>query len=414
MSEQRTITGIDIGCSGVKCVTALQDDEGGLEIVGAGMSLCTGHIREGVLVNASIAGDAAAKAIEEAEETSGLEIETAFVGITGLHVRGILGSSTLVIGDGRGEELEAITGEDVKRVVEAAGSITLPSGCRVLERTPRDYSFEGFHNLPDPPVGLRASSLQARVYTIYADRIAVENLVSVIENAGVSVQGVIPSAIASAEAVLNDDEKSAGTVVIDMGASNTDLVVYQGGAPVHIASFALGGNRMTADIQSLGISWADAEKLKIENVTALKTAAESKSISVRKVGGRGSISVGLPVLTQIASGRVEEIFRYAGEEIAASGAGMENLTGGIVITGGGARMKGILDAASEITGQMVEPGIPRGFTSGSKLVNTPEMATAVGLVKHGSMLMRRTAADRENGDYRSMMSRFRDFFNKLK
>lgn len=414
MNEKRIITGIDIGCSSVKCVTAVEDENRNLEIVGVGICPCSGHIREGVLVNASRAGEAVQRAVEEAEETSGLEIESAFAAITGLHVRGILGSSTMVLGDGRAEEPEVITEEDVKKVREAAGNITLPSGCRVLERIPRDYSFEGFNNLKEPPVGLKATSVQARVYTIYADRIAVDNLISVIESAGVTVEGIVPAAVASAEAVLNQDEKSVGTAVIDIGASNTDLVVYYGGAPVHLSSFAMGGNRITGDIQSLGISWDDAEKLKSENVTAMKSLAESKAVSVRKVGGRGNISVGLPVLAQIAFDRVGEILRYTGEEIAASGVGFENLTGGIVITGGSARMNGILQAAADLTGHQVEPGIPREFTSGSKIVSMPEMATAVGLLKHGSeMRSKHREPDRSDG-YKSVFHKLTEFINKLK
>ena len=414
MSDKKITAAIDIGCSSVKCLIALEEKNGGLEIAGVGICPCTGHIREGVIVNASRATEAVRRAVEEAEETSGIDIESAYASITGLHVRGILGSSTMVLGEGRSEEPEVITEDDVKKVREAAGNITLPSGCRILERIPRDYSFEGFNNLKEPPVGLKATSVQARVYTIYADRIAVDNLVTVIESAGVSVAGIVPAAIASAEAVLNSDEKTVGTAVIDIGASNTDLVVYHGGAPVHISSFAMGGDRITGDIQSLGISREDAEKLKEEQVTAMKSMAESKALSVRKVGGRGAISVNLPVLAQIAFERVGEILRYTGEEISASGVGFENLTGGIVITGGSARMNGILQAASDLTGHQVEPGVPRGFTSDSKIVSMPEMATAVGLLKHGAELRKTLEEyDRPEG-YKSVYQKLSDFIKKLK
>lgn len=415
MSENSvTIAGIDIGCSCVKCLIAIEDDQGNLEVAGVGIAPCSGHVREGVIVNASRASEAVRKAVEEAEETSGLEAESAFVSITGLHVRGILGSSTMVLGDGRSEEPDLITEEDVAKVKEAAGNMTLPSGCRVLERIPRDYSFEGFHNLAEPPVGLRATSVQARVYTIYADRIAVDNLIAVVENAGVSVEGVIPAAIASAEAVLNRDEKTVGTAVIDIGASSTDLVVYSGGAPVHLSSFSMGGDRITADIQSLGISIEDAARLKEEQVTAMKGLAESKTLSVRKVGGRGTIPVNLPVLSQIAYERVGEMLRFTSEEIAASGIGFENLTGGIVVTGGTARMNGILQASSEISGHLVEPGIPRGFTSGSKIVSMPEMATAVGLLKHGALLRSRNLTRGKRENCGNVFKKFTDFLHKLK
>lgn len=414
MTDNKIIAGIDIGCSSVKCLIALEDENRNLEIAGVGICPCYGHIREGVLVNASRAVDSVRKAVEEAEETSGIEVEKAFVSITGLHVRGILGSSTMVLGEGRIDEPEKITEEDVKKVREAAGNITLPSGCRILESIPRDYSFEGFSNLKEPPVGLKATSVQARVYTIYADRTAVDNLVSVVESAGVLVEGVIPASIASAEAVLNSDEKQVGTAVIDIGASSTDLVVYHGGTPVHISSFAMGGDRITSDIQSLGISGEDARKLKEEQVTAMKNLAESKILSVRKVGGRGNISVSLPVLAQIAFERLSEIIRYTGEEIAASGMGFEHLTGGIVITGGSARMNGIFQAAADLTGHQVEPGIPRGFTSGSRIVSMPEMATAVGLLKHGSELrMKNMESDRPDS-YKNVFHQITNFLKKLK
>lgn len=414
MMERNIIAGIDIGCSGVRCVIAVEGENSVLEIAGVGMCPCSGHIRQGVLVNASIAGAAIQRAVEEAEQICGLEIESAFVNITGLHVRGILASATLQIGEGRSEYPEEITIDDIKKVEENAGNITLPSGCEVLERTVRDYSFGGFSQLPNPPVGLRSASVQARVYTIYADRIAAENLRAVVMNAGITVEALIPSAVASAAAVLNRDEKQVGTVVVDIGSANTDLVVYYGGAPIHLSSFAMGGNKITSDIQSLGISWNDAEKLKTEKVAAVNQFAEKSTLSVRKVGGRGAVSVALPVLTQIAAGRIEEIFNFASEEIAASGVGVASLIGGMVITGGAARMAGIIEAATSITGHQVEPGIPRAVKSDSKLVNTPEMATAIGLVKHGLELRKQNTGVRERAGYKDIASRVSKFFNKLK
>lgn len=414
MTERNTIAGIDVGCSGVRCVIALEDENSELEIAGVGICPCNGHIRQGVLVNASIAEDAIQRAVEEAEQTCGLEIESAFVNITGLHVRGILASATLQIGEGRSEDPEEITEDDIKNVENSAGNITLPSGCEVLERTVRDYSFGGFSQLPDPPVGLKSVSVQARVYTIYADRIAAENLRTVVRNAGIRVEAVIPSAVASAAAVLNRDEKQVGTVVVDIGSANTDLVVYYGGAPIHLSSFAMGGDKITSDIQSFGISWNDAEKLKTEKVAAANQFAEKSTLSVRKVGGRGSVSIALPVLTQIAAQRIEEIFNFAAEEISASGIGVASLTGGMVITGGAARMAGIIEAATSITGHQVEPGTPRGVKTDSNLANTPEMATAIGLVKHGLELRRVHVDEKERAGYKDIASRVSKYFNKLK
>lgn len=414
MRDKNIVAGIDIGCSGVRCVIAFEDENSVLEIAGVGICLCSGHIRQGVLVNAAIAGDAIRRAVEEAEQTCGLEIDSAFVSITGLHVRGILASAVLPIGEGKSEDPEEITEEDIRRVEESAGNITLPSGCEVLERTVRDYSFGGFAQLPDPPVGLKSSSVQARVYTIYADRTVTENLRSVVQNAGITVEAIIPSAVASAAAVLNRDEKQVGTVVVDIGSANTDLVVYHGGAPIHISSFAMGGNKITSDIQSLGISWNDAEKLKIEKVAAANQFAEKKSLSVKKVGGRGVVAVALPVLTQIAAQRIEEIFNFTAEEISASGIGVASLTGGMVLTGGAARMTGIIEAASIITGHQVEPGIPRDVISDSNLANTPEMATVIGLVKHGLELRRLGTGVRKRTGYKDLAKRISQYFNKLK
>ncbi|PIE51624.1 cell division protein FtsA [Candidatus Fermentibacteria bacterium] len=414
MSRQRVLAGIDIGCSGVKCAIALDTPGEMPEIAGVGIAPCSGHIRQGVLINAGVASEAVRRAVEEAEQTSGLEIESAWAGITGLHVRGMLSSHTNQISENRNGEPEKITWDMIRKVVKAAENINLPSGCRILERKVRDYSFDGFTEIPEPPLGLIAASVQARVFTIYADRISTDNLVSVIADAGVDVEGVIPSSVASAEAVLNDDEKMVGTVVVDIGASNTDMVIFHRGSPVYISSFAMGGNRITSDIQSLGISWAEADKIKKESVTAIKMFAESKELSVRKVGGRRSVSISLPVLVQIASSRVEEMFSYVSEEIVASGLSPESLTGGIVVTGGGARMNGILKAASEITGHQVEPGVPRGITSDSKLVCIPEMATAVGLVVHGAGSSGTGFSTGRKTETGRMIRKFREFINKLK
>ncbi len=412
--EKQIIAGIDIGCSGVRCIIALADESSVMEIAAIGRCKCSGHIRQGVLVNASIAEKAIQLAVEEAEQICGLEIESAFINITGLHVRGILASASVQIGEGKADSPEVITDIDIEKVRENAGEITLPSGCEVLERTVRDYAFGGFSQLPDPPVGLKAVSVQARVYTIYADRIAAENLRTVVQNAGIEVEAVIPSAIASAAAVLNRDEKLVGTVVIDIGSANTDIVIYFGGSPIHLSSFSLGGNKITSDIQSLGISWNDAEKIKMEKVAALNEFADKNTLSVRRVGGRGTVPVALPVLTQIASDRVQEIFRFASEEIVASGIGLANLTGGIVITGGAARMRGIIEAATSITGQQVEPGLPRAVKSNSNEAQTPEMATAIGLVKHGLELRKLSVGRSKHIGYGDIKKRMKNFINKLK
>ena len=416
MRENNVITGIDIGCTAVRCVIALQNEDMEIEVAGIGTHKCTGHIRQGILVNAAIAENAILKAVEEAESICGLEVNSAFLSITGLHVRGILGSSALQIGDNQGSLSEEITEEDIEEVVEKAGNITLPSGCEVLERTVRDYSFGGFNHLPDPPVGLRALSIQARVYTVYADKTATENLRSVVRKAGIDIEGIIPSAVASGTALLNDDERKVGTVVVDIGSANTDIVIYQGGSPIHLSSFSMGGDRITADFQSFGISWENAEKLKRTKTAALNSMAEKGTIAVSRVGGRGTVSITLPVLTQLVSERVKEIFNFVLEEISASGVDTACLTGGIVITGGAARMPGIIQAAVEITGFEVEPGIPRAIKSDSKFVKYPEMATAIGLIKHGLELRKLNGESRNRNrkGYTDFVTTIKGFFRKLK
>ncbi len=384
MSE--LLAGLDIGTSRVTCVAA--EFEAGCvsapSIIGAGQASLEGAVREGVLLDISTAARAVEKAVEEAELLCESEIRGVIVSVSGAHVRGFDGIGTVGVERAEGEGPRGITADDIARAEEAARSVRLPQGCRVLDIVKRDYCVDGFDRLRRPPVGLLAEQVSARIYTVIADRTAVANIEAAVAAAGLEVEAVVPSAEASGASVLTPDEMEMGVAVADMGAGTTDVAVFMNGSLAHLGVVPLGGNSITADLQSLRIPWEQAERLKTEwAVAAYGLVDPNQSLKISRLGGRGTFSISHSVASQVVGQRVEEIFEAISMEISRSNIDLTELPGGLILTGGSSRLRGIAEVASRTTGLPVEIGVPTGFATSTELVLTPEFATATGLVTIG-------------------------------
>jgi len=414
MSE-RVVAGLDIGTAGVTCVVAEIRENACLAVIGAGHTATENVLRDGMVIDMEGLTHAAESASREAEILSAWPVNEVFISVTGEHVKGFAGRGSVSIGRSDDYQSHEITGADIEKAEEAAMAVGLPAGCRVLEVVKRDYAVDNFENIRKPPLGLRAEQLSARIYTVIADRIAVSNLIAAVEESGRTVTGVIPSAIASAAAVLTEDEMEMGVAVADIGAGTTDVAVYLNGSLAFMGVVPLGGNLITSDLQSLRIPAVQAEKLKTGWAVAANSMADpNKSIKVIRLGGRGTFSVSHTVVSQIVCQRVQDIFEGIAGELSRSGVSRSELPAGLVITGGTSRLPGISRTGREVIGLPVETGAPSDLESSTELVKQPEYSTAAGLLILGSKRPLEEGSRRGGKLLTDVSRKLRDFLGKLR
>lgn len=405
--------GLDIGASSVKCAVAVPGEDGLPVFAGLGEAASAGSVRDGILVDMEGASEAVATAIEEAEELCGFRLDRVLLGVGGAHVRGLMGTGTM--GIGTLEEPGVISEKDVEAALSAAAGIDLPPGCITLESITRDFAFDRFCGLGKPPVGLQASSITARVFTVFSDRIPVENLVALVEHTGRRVEALVPSALAAGTAVLSPDERELGVVLADMGHSITNLIVYRGGGPVHLAAVPMGSDHITRDLQRLRLSWAQAERLKVEKAAASDRLSQPNLVmNVQKVGERGTLQISHPLVTQVVSQRTGAVCEAISQEINRSGLEPSDLPAGLVFTGGGSRTRGLAETGTAITGLPVETGVPRAGETPTEALKTPEFAVAAGLAIYGCSRGRRQGKRAPRGHRRGVIQRIKQFMETLK
>jgi cell division protein FtsA len=370
------IVGLDIGTTKI-CAVVGEHTEDGLEIIGIGTHPSVG-LRKGVVVNIDKTVNSIERAVEEAELMAGCEITSAYVGIAGSHIKGFNSHGVIAI---KGEE---VTEEDLERVIDAARAVAIPLDREVIHILPQEYIVDDQPGIMDP-VGMTGVRLEAKVHIVTGAVTAAQNLIKCANRAGLDVDDIVLQPLASAEAVLTDEEKDLGVALIDFGGGTTDLAILSEGAIKHTAVLGLGGSNLTYDISvGLRTPMAQADKLKIRHGTCLTSMADPKEmIEVPSVGGRKPRLLSKHILAEILEPRVEEIFSLIDQEIQRTGL-KELLASGIVVTGGSALLPGMLPLADQIFQLPTRIGYPRRITGLVDVVDNPMYATAVGLVLYGA------------------------------
>ncbi len=383
MARQNTpIVGLDIGTTSVRVVIAELLD-GQIEIVGIGDADSKG-LRRGVISKPDLTVDTIKRAAENAELMSGLTINQVYVGLAGSSIKG-QNSNGMVTIPGRHR---AIGHEDVMRVIDTACAIPIPPGREVADVLPQEYTVDDQDGIDDP-IGMLGSRLSVSVHIITSPVAAKQNVVSSINRAGLHVAGVYLTQLAAAEAVLTDDDREYGVAVVNLGGETTSLAIYQRGSVWHTAVFPLGGNHFTNDIAvGLRTPIPEAERIKREHGSAyrrLLTAEQaSELIEVPSVGGRAPRAVSRQILCEILEPRAEEILSHVQEEIRQAGFDRQ-LSSGIVLTGGGAMLDGLIEVAEEeVFHAPVRLGVPGDFQGLGEEIASPNFAAAVGLILYGS------------------------------
>jgi cell division protein FtsA len=373
----RVVVGVDIGTTKICAVVASADDFGRIHVRGVGVAESEG-LNRGVVVNIDKTVDAVKRAISEAEHAAGIETQSVVVGIAGDHIQSFQSRGVITVAGGE------IDKGDVTRLLEDTKHVAMPADREILHVLPQEFIVDGQDGVADP-IGMSGVRLEANVHIITGLVSAAKNVYRCIEKAGYAVDDIVLEPLASSHAVLHDDEKEVGVVLVDIGGGTTDIAIFEDKTIRHTAVVAVAGNKVTDDLRKgLGILHDQAERLKREfGVALVDMVEEDREIQIPGIGGRPDKSIGQSTLAQIIQPRLEEILEFVAIEIKRSGYG-RHLSAGVVLTGGGALIPGTADLAAEILGLEARVGRPLGLAGGLvEEVDDPKYATGVGLVLHG-------------------------------
>lgn len=375
--KERYVVGLDVGTSKIAAIVGEMMDDGTLDIIGIGLADSKG-IRRGVVNNVDSAAEAIKKAIDEAELTAGVEIDTVYLALSGAHVKAFNSRGVVAVA-GRNRE---ITREDVKRAIDAARAVALPSGREILHVLPQDFVIDDQDGVA-VPVGMTGSRLEVNVHVVTGSSSSMQNMVACVNRAGVEVVETVLEQLSASESVLSADEKELGVCVVDIGGGTTDFAVFERGSLWHTGVLAVGGDHFTNDIAvGLRMPIPEAEKLKRRSGCALSSmVGEDDTMEVASMAGRRSRVMPRRVLSEILQPRAEEICHLLWDEIRKAGF-ERSLNSGIVLTGGGAMLDGMAEIAEQIFDLPVRRGAPDGVGGLADHVNSPAYATSVGLVMY--------------------------------
>jgi cell division protein FtsA len=373
------VVGLDIGTTKV-CAVVGEVGEDGITILGVGSVPCRG-LRKGIVSNIDWTVRSIKDAIESAQTMAGVEIRTVYAGVAGSHIRSQVSDGVAAIAGGE------VTRADVERVLEGARAIPVDADRQILHVLPREYLVDVQDGIRDP-IGMSGVRLGAKVNLVTAATTCVQNVIRCAERCNLTVADVVLEALASAEAVLSDDEKEIGVAVVDIGGGTTDILLYIDGGIAHCSVIPVGGNNITNDIAAgLRTPMAEADRLKRLSGCALgRMVGDEEEIEVPGVGGHPPRRTARRVLSDIIEPRVEEIFAVIRKRIEDTGM-LEQLSAGVVLTGGAVLLEGMPEFAEEILGMPVRIGFPTGVKGITQLVHGPQYATGVGLVKYGAQAM---------------------------
>ncbi len=398
------IVGIDIGTNKICTVIGQVNGEGSetIEVIGYGVTESKG-IRKGVIVDMTSTVEDIKKSVKEAELTAGVEIESAFVNISGSHVETRTGKGSINI-SGRSNE---ITKEDVDRAVKHGSGMLLPQDREILHILTQEFIVDSQEDIKDP-IGMIGSSLDVYVVVVTATKTALNNLLTALKRAKINVSNVVLSHIATAESVLSEDEKDLGVALIDIGEGTTDFSVFEKGALLYAKSFPVGGGHFTSDLR-VGIrAQADVvEKIKRKYGLGLNPDLQDENFETPSVGGNKKRMISVSLLPQILRPRAEEIFEIIKRELIKSGF-EKRINAGIVITGGSSLLKDLHEVADEIFDAPIRLGAPGGVGGLIDKVNTPDFSTAVGLLKYGLIDYKNSGEFSTNN--KGIFDKVKDFF----
>lgn len=388
--KERLITSVDIGTTKICVLVARLNGPGQLEVLGMGKVPSEG-LQRGVVVDVAKTVHSIKAAIKEAELVSNVSIESAYVGISGAHIRSFNSHGVVPITKG------CVTTQDVAHVLGAAQAIPVPEGYQILHVMPQYFVIDGQERLYNP-IGMHGIRLETSAHIILGAIASVQNLVSCCEQAGLRIDDIVLEPLASAQAVLSEDERQLGVALLDIGGGTSDFAVYQNGSIVHTMVLPIAGNHFTNDI-AIGFrtSIKDAERVKTVHGT-VNMAAVNENIDIELAQGGHMALMCKQALSMILHARAQELLHLVRKEIQEKH--LERYcTSGLVITGGGSLLNGIDGMAKTMFGMPVRIGNVHISYALPGSLETPIYATGYGLLLHALRMKQSPFNYDENGPF---------------
>lgn len=404
------IVGIDIGSSKVGVLIAQRTEDGAVEVVGKGRAPNRGT-RRGNVVNIETTVEALKDACEEAEVMAGIEVSRAYVGIAGADIRSF-NSKGMVSVSRKDRE---VTYQDIERVLEAAQSAALPQEREILHAIPQEFILDDQGGIADP-LGMLGSRLEVAVHLVTGQVTRSKTLLTCVNRAGIEVEELVFENLATAEAVLTHDERELGVLLIDLGAGTSDYAFFGDGEVQHSAVLPVGAGHFTSDLATvLRTPFAEAEQIKIQKGCCLESlVGAEEGVSVPTVGGGATRVVPKREICEILQPRGEELFQVIQKDLSRMKMA-ESLRAGVVLTGGGAQLDGLLELAEQIFNTSVRYGLPRGLGGLVDVINCPSWCTTSGLLRYGVAAEKRRIRNRSRPGFsmRQMVGSIRTMFEDL-
>lgn len=404
--NRNLVVGLDIGTSKIVAIVAEVLPEGGFEVIGLGSHPSRG-LKKGVVANIETTVNAIQRALEEAELMADCKINEAFTGIAGSHIKGFNSDGMVPIKD------KEVTEKDVERVMEAAKAVNIPADQQILHILNQEFIIDGQEDVREP-VGMSGIRLEVKVHIVTGAVSAAQNIMKCVHRCGLEVRDLILQPLASAMAVLSDDEKDLGVCLVDIGGGTTDIAVFTNGAIRHTAVIPIAGDQVTNDIaMALRTPTKSAEDIKCRYGCALRSLADTREmVEVPDVGNRGSRQLSRQTLAEVIEPRVEELYSLIQVELRRSGF-EELLSSGIVITGGSASLRGMVELGEEIFHMPVRLGLPNYHGNLKEVIHTPRYSTGIGLIMAGIQQMQHQhGAKLQGGSAKQIFTRMKGWFQK--
>jgi cell division protein FtsA len=382
MNADRLVAGLDIGSAKTTAIIAEVVGElprhPGIKVLGLGQARTTG-LRRGVVADIEEATGSIRKALTDAERMAGAKVEHLYTGIAGEHMEAMISKGIVVVSE------SDISRADIDRVNAVARTQDIPQDRELLHAIPQEYTVDRQEGIRDP-VGMVGTRLETEMYLVTIGSGPAMNLRKAVERAGYRVQELVLEPLASALAVLTEEEKELGVALIELGAGTTDVAVFHEGKIRHLGTTTYGGNSVTNDIvHGLGLTQADAERVKERYGCAYEPMVDrSDIITLPSTMAQGDRQISRDLLAHIIHQRMDEIFDLVLRDVQSSGY-LNKLAAGVVLTGGAAALPGMPELAADIFGTGVRLGAPRENLSGlNDAVEAPRFATAVGLALYAA------------------------------
>ena len=402
--DQNLIVGLDIGTSKIVAIVAELQPEGTLKVIGLWQHVSRG-LKKGVVINIDSTMQAIQRALEEAELMADCKINNVYTGIAGSHIKSLNSHGMVKIKD------TEVTQMDIDRVIETAQAISLPADQQILHILTQEYVIDGQEDVREP-MGMSGMKLEVKVHIVTGAVAAAQNIVKCIKRCGIEVSDLVLQPLASSLAVLTEDEKELGVCLVDIGGGTTDIAVFKQGAIRHTAVVPIAGDQMTNDVAvAFRTPTQAAEDIKIKHGCALRQLADAREIvEVPGVDGREPRQLSVQTLAEVLEPRVVELYELVLNELRRSGM-EEMIASGIVITGGSAMMRGMVELGEEIFHMPVRMGLPRYVEGLSEVIGNPRYATAVGLLLTGkSRLERQLNGQNETSSVGRVFEKMKSWF----